>query len=81
MDGRTCLLEIDEIRQVDPPETGRRIELLAQDGSGAGARQTGVDPARQRDDEHRIAQIRPSIDVQHINTLRAFAHGRERPAR
>jgi hypothetical protein len=55
MDGRPCLLEIDEIREVDAAERGCRVELVAQDGRGAGAGQSGVDPTRQRDEEHRIA--------------------------
>ncbi len=80
MNGRTCLLEVDEVREIDPAETSRRFELLAQDRGRARPGEAGVDPTRQRDDEHRIAQIRPSIDLQHTNTLRACALGRERPA-
>ena len=69
VDGRTCLLEVDELGEIDPAETRRRFELLAQDRGRAGAGEAGVDPARERDDEHRVAQFGPPIDLQHITTL------------
>ena len=57
MNGWTCLLEVDEVREIDPAESRRRFDLLAQDRGCARAGEAGVDPPRQRDDEHRAHGI------------------------
>ena len=60
------LLEVHEVGEVDAPERALRLELLRQHGDRAAARHPGVDPARQRDHQHRIAQLRERVDLDAI---------------
>ena len=61
------------------PNVRARVELFLQERDAAAAGETGVDPARQRDDQHRVAQLRQRVDLDHRATLGAVS--RPRPNR
>ena len=69
MHARASLLEVDELGEIDASEWANRIELLAQHRNHASSGESGVNPARECDDEDRITEIGPPIDVQHSPTL------------
>src|SRR5207244_4341142 len=70
MDRGTRLLEVHEVGEVDARERARRLALLLQDRDAAAPGEPGVDPARERDDEHRFAQLRERVDLDHLSNLR-----------
>ena len=62
--GRTRLLEVHEVGEVDGREPATGLDLLGEDRHRPLTRHARVDPSRQRDHEDRVAQRRPVVDVE-----------------
>ena len=74
--GRARLLQVHEVGEVDATERRGGVELLLQERHAAAAGEPGVDPTRQRDDQHRVAELRQRVDLDHRATLGRSAPGR-----